>query len=154
MSPSTVSKGLGEVLAMAGINTEVFKAHSTQSASSSKAEVTGVSLTDIIKQGNWSQASTFQRFYKKSIKEYDSNFQASIFNKQLWREEVRVMTSSFSDKGRVCFRSVGRDFTQWNLGFYEGAKRPKCNLDFTSEIGANDLIMPTRPTPYLSCLLF
>ena len=29
-----------------------------------------------------------------------------------------------------------------NLGLYEGAKRPKCNSDFTSEIGANDLILP------------
>ena len=83
VSPSTVSRWLGQVLAMAGINTEVFKAHSTRAASSSKAEVTGVSLTDIIKQGNWSQASTFQRFYRKSIKEYDSNFQSGILNKQL-----------------------------------------------------------------------
>ena len=69
--------------------------------SSSKAEVTGLSLTDIIKQGHSSQASTFQRFYRKSIKEYDSNFQSGILNKQLWSEEVRVMTSSFSDKGRA-----------------------------------------------------
>ena len=83
VSPSTVSRWLGQVLAMAGINTEVFKAHSTRSASSSKAEVTGVSLTDVIKQGHWSQASTFQRFYRKSIKEYDSNFQSGILNKQL-----------------------------------------------------------------------
>ena len=86
---------------MAGINTEVFKAHSTQAASSSKAEVTWVSLTDIIKQSHWSQASTFQGFYRQSIKEYDSNFQSGILNKQFWRKEVRVMTSSFSDKGRA-----------------------------------------------------
>ena len=33
-----------------------------------------------------------------------------------------------------------------NLGLYEGAKRPKCNPDFTSEIGANDLIL--RPALY------
>ena len=57
VSPSTVSRWLGQVFAMAGIETEVFKAHSTRSASSSKAEVTGVSLRDIIKQGHWSQAS-------------------------------------------------------------------------------------------------
>ena len=41
VSPSTVSRRLGQVLAIAGIDTEVFKAHSTRSASSSKAEVTG-----------------------------------------------------------------------------------------------------------------
>ena len=83
VSPSTVLGLLGQVLAMAGIKTDVFKAHSTRAASSSKAEVTGVSLTDIIKQGNCSQVSTFQRFYRKSIKEYDFNFQSGILNKQL-----------------------------------------------------------------------
>ena len=49
VSPSTVSRWLGQVLAMAGINTELFEVHSNRSASSSKAEVIGVSLTDIIK---------------------------------------------------------------------------------------------------------
>ena len=68
MSPSTVSKGLGEVLAMAGINTEVFKAHSTQSASSSKAEVTGVSLTDIIKQVIGLRLQPFKAFTEKVSK--------------------------------------------------------------------------------------
>ena len=94
MSPSTVSSTLGQVLAMAGIDIEVFKAHSTQSTSSSKAEVSGFSLTDITKQG-----LTFQRFYRKSFKVYDSIFQSGILNKQLLREEVKVLTSSFSDKG-------------------------------------------------------
>ena len=101
VSPSTVSRWLGQVLAMAGINTDVFRAHTTRSASSSKAEVTGVSFTDIIKQGHWSQASTFQRFYRKTIKEYNSNFQSGMLNKQLCREKVRVITSSFSNTGQA-----------------------------------------------------
>ena len=83
VSPSTASKWLGQVRAMAYIEREVFKAHSNRSASPSKAEVTEISLTNIIKQGQWSQASIFQRFYRKSIKEYDSNFQSGILNKQL-----------------------------------------------------------------------
>ena len=86
MPPSTASRWLGQVLAMTDINTEVFKTHSTLSASSSKAKVTGVFLTDIIKQGIWSQASTFQKSYRKSIREHDSNFQSWILNKQLLRE--------------------------------------------------------------------
>ena len=89
-------------------------------------------------QGHWSQASTFQRFYRKSIWEYDSNFQSGIFNKQLWREEIRVMTSRVSNKG------CAGNFTKWNFGLCEGGKRPKCDLNFTSEIRANDLILPTR----------
>ena len=78
---STASKWLGQVLAIAGVDAEAFKTHSTRSASSSKADGTGFSLTDIIKQGHWSQASTFQSFCRKSIKEYDSNFQSGILNK-------------------------------------------------------------------------
>ena len=41
LSLSTVSRWLGQVHAMAGINTQVFKGHSTRAAASSKAEVTG-----------------------------------------------------------------------------------------------------------------
>ena len=63
--------------------------------------MTGVSLTDIVKQGHWSKASLFQKFYGKNVTEYDSNFELGILNKQLWREEIRVMTSSFTDKGRA-----------------------------------------------------
>ena len=77
---STASRWLGQVLAIAGVDAEAFKANSTRSASSSKADGTGFSLTDIIKQDHWSRASTFQRFYRKSIKEYDSNFQSGILN--------------------------------------------------------------------------
>ena len=153
MSPSTVSRWVGQVLAMAGINTEVFKAHSTRSASSSKAEVTGFSLTDIIKQGHWSQASIFQRFYRKNIKIHDSNFQSENLNKQLWREEVRVMSSIFRWERPSC-RSVSGDFTQWNLGLYECKRCPKLSPDFGSEIGTSNLIIPTSLTQYLSCLLF
>ena len=80
VSPSTVSRWLGQVLAMAGV--ELFKTHPTR-PTSSKAEVTEVSFTDIIKQDHWSKASTFQKFYRKSIKEHDSNFQSRILNKQL-----------------------------------------------------------------------
>ena len=67
MSPSTASRWLEQVLTMVGFNTEVFKVHSTQSASSSKA-------------------STFQILVSNS----DSSFQSGTL-KQLWNEEVRLM---------------------------------------------------------------
>ena len=92
--------------------TEVFKAHSTQSASSSKAEVTGVSVTDIFKEGHRSQVSTFQKIYRKNIKECDSNFQSGILNKQLWREEFRVMSSSFSYKGRAAILDLPAEISR------------------------------------------
>ena len=83
VSPSAVM-WLVQVLAMAGIDMEGFHAaHSLLSSEVLLAEVTGVSLTDIIKQGHWSQTSTFQKFYRKNAKDYDSNFQSGILNKQL-----------------------------------------------------------------------
>ena len=51
------------------------------------AEVTGVSLTDIIKQGHWSKASKlFKTFYRKNLKEY-----VSIFNNEF-------LTNSFEER--------------------------------------------------------
>lgn len=85
------------------------------------AEVTEASLTVIIKQGHWSQASTFQKFYGNYAKKYDSNFQSGII-----------------------IRLAGVYFTNWNLGLYKGTKRGNFNPKFTSEIVGNDLILPTR----------
>ena len=86
MSPSTVL-WLVQVLAMAGIDMEGFHAaHSLLSSEVLLAEVTGVSLTDIIKQGHWSQTSTFQKFYRKNAKNM-----IPIFNQE-------SSTSSFEEK--------------------------------------------------------
>jgi len=54
-------------LSQAGIDTNVYKAHSTRAASSSKAIAQGVSTEQIMKHANWARASTFQRFYQKPI---------------------------------------------------------------------------------------
>ena len=86
VSPSTVL-WLVQVLAMAGIDMEGFHAaHSLLSSEVLLAEVTGVSLTDIIKQGHWSQTSTFQKFYRKNAKNM-----IPIFNQE-------SSTSSFEEK--------------------------------------------------------
>ena len=105
---------------MAGIDMEGFHAaHSLLSSEVLLAEVTGVSLTDIIKQGHWSQTSTFQKFYRKNAKECDSNFQSGILNKQLWREEIEamieVMTCSFSYKGRAAVLDPLADVSQTGI---------------------------------------
>jgi hypothetical protein len=52
---------------LAGINTDIFSAHSTRSASTLKAKAVGVLVADILKAANWSSASMFCRFYHKSI---------------------------------------------------------------------------------------
>ena len=71
-----------KVLTLAGIDTFLFKGHSTRSGSSSKAGVSGVSLADSLNQGGWSRESTWQTFYnlvistekKKKKKIENSNF--------------------------------------------------------------------------------
>ena len=55
------------VLREAGIDTEVLKGHSTCSASTSKFGLAGLSVTDILETGSWSNASTWRWFYNRQI---------------------------------------------------------------------------------------
>ena len=54
----TISGWLKKTLKQAGINTDLFKAHSTRSTSSSKASVGWAPLVEILKRGSWSHHST------------------------------------------------------------------------------------------------
>ena len=67
VKPATLGRWLKGVMSQAGINTEMFSAHSTRGAATSKAKMVGVSLSDIVKAANWSSTSTFTRFgvYRK-----------------------------------------------------------------------------------------
>ena len=56
-----------ELLKEAGVDTEVFKAHSTRAASKSTVKAQGISMADIMNMAGWSRQSTFKRFYYKSI---------------------------------------------------------------------------------------
>jgi site-specific recombinase XerD len=76
----TIANWLKEVLRQTGIDTEVFRGHSTRSASSSKAVTRGATVTDILNAGGWSSESTWQCFYNKNISDSNFRFQRSIFN--------------------------------------------------------------------------
>ena len=52
---------------ISGVDTDIFKPHSCRSASSSKADITGVSIDNILKCGQWSSDSTFYKFYCRNI---------------------------------------------------------------------------------------
>jgi hypothetical protein len=54
-------------LKAAGVDTTVFKAHSTRGAAASKALASGLSLDSILKAGQWSRESTFSKFYQRDI---------------------------------------------------------------------------------------
>jgi site-specific recombinase XerD len=61
----TIARWLKMTMQGSGIDTSVYKAHSTRMASVSKARAQGVSAEQIMLQANWSQAATFHRFYHR-----------------------------------------------------------------------------------------
>ena len=61
--PGTIGHWIKDVLRMAGVDTEVFSAHSTRSASTSWAASKGVPINDILQAANWSSQTTFEQYY-------------------------------------------------------------------------------------------
>ena len=57
------------VLQSSGIDVNIFKPHSTRSASTSKAKLSDVPLADILDKAGWKSESTFAKFYDKKIVE-------------------------------------------------------------------------------------
>jgi len=78
----TIRRWIINVLKLAGIDTNKFTAHSTRSASNSKAKAKHVPLSTILAAGMWASSSTFGRFYNKPIMGQDPQitFQEAILN--------------------------------------------------------------------------
>ena len=77
--PCTISGWLKKTLKQAGINNDLFKAHSARSASSSKASVGGAPLVEILKRGSWSHHSSWQKFYNKHPIQNGQVFQDMVY---------------------------------------------------------------------------
>ena len=73
---------------MAGVDTRGFSAHSVRSASSSKAAARGVSIKDILKQGNWSSEDVWQKFYHKNVYEANSTMSESLRASKAFQQAV------------------------------------------------------------------
>ena len=67
VSRYTIRRWIKQVLSNSGIDTNVFSAYSTRSASVSAANSKGVPLGKILSAGGWSRASTFSKYYNKPI---------------------------------------------------------------------------------------
>jgi len=78
VAKSTIAGWMKSVLKNSGIDTTIFSAHSTRSASTSKAQLSGLSISDILKRGNWSRKSTWQKHYKNFVKGTADSFQSSL----------------------------------------------------------------------------
>ena len=62
---STLSKYILTTMELAGIDTDVYKAHTTRGAFPSLMRRKGCSANNILEQGDWSSISTFQRYYSR-----------------------------------------------------------------------------------------
>ena len=65
---STLARWLKSLLDKAGIDTSIFKAHSTRSATASAAANTGITTGDILKAADWSSETVFTKFYYKPLR--------------------------------------------------------------------------------------
>ena len=72
----TIARWIKSVLGKAGIDTNIFKAHSTRSASTLRALSGGVSLEEVLKMVDWSGPSIFNRFYYRL--HFDNAFAWSV----------------------------------------------------------------------------
>lgn len=63
VSSSTIARWLKSCLQKAGVDTTIFKAHSTRAASVTRAAMAGVTVEDILQAADWSGRGVFQRFY-------------------------------------------------------------------------------------------
>ena len=79
VSSSTISRWIKETSELSGV-TELgsFSGHSTRSASTSKAELSGLAVSDILNRGSWSNESTWQKFYHKEVIPLEQTFQRTV----------------------------------------------------------------------------
>ena len=61
----TMARWLRDVLNRAGVDTQLFGAHSTRAASTSAALSCGVTVDALLRAAGWSSESMFTRFYEK-----------------------------------------------------------------------------------------
>ena len=64
----TIARWLKLLMGRAGIDTEIFRAHSVRSASTSAAAAPGVTTSDILNAADWSSEAVFQKYYHKLTK--------------------------------------------------------------------------------------
>ena len=70
VSKDTISRWVKTTLFLSGIDTNLFKAHSTRAASTSKAKFKNVPLSSIMQTAGWSGTSTFARYYDKKCEDF------------------------------------------------------------------------------------
>ena len=67
VTPVTLARWLTSMMDKAGIDTSHYRAHSARSSAATSQVRKGLSLSDVLKKGNWSARSrTFELFYLRA----------------------------------------------------------------------------------------
>jgi integrase len=62
----TIAKTTLEAMANAGIDTSIFKSHSTRMAAATRALDNGATVDEVMRTGRWRSRSVFERFYNRA----------------------------------------------------------------------------------------
>ena len=83
VSSCSIARWLKNLMAEAGIDISIFKAHSIRGASCSTAAGAGVTTKDILDAADWSSEGTFQRYYCRELKRDDrTSFGSAVLSSQ------------------------------------------------------------------------
>ena len=74
----TIRRWILGVMTSAGVNTSIFKAHSTRSASASAASRNKVPIAAIMRAGMWRSENTFSKFYNRPVEKLDNSFAEAV----------------------------------------------------------------------------
>ncbi len=77
ITKDTLARWIRNVLDKSGVDTAVFKPHSTRAASASAADQQNVPISDILATAGWATERTFQKFYNKPIQGRE-RFQSAV----------------------------------------------------------------------------
>jgi hypothetical protein len=62
----TIAKDTLRTMSLAGIDTSVFKAHSTRLVAASAALQNGMTVDEVVRMGRWSSFCVFMNFYNRA----------------------------------------------------------------------------------------
>ena len=79
VSTSTIRRWIKLTLGEAGIDTSIYKSHSTRAASTSAAAKT-LDISYILKAASWSRAFTSRRFYNRDVDQEPTTFGKAILD--------------------------------------------------------------------------
>ena len=78
VTTTTISRWIKTIMCSSGIDINRFKSHSTRSASTSKAKLVGIPLSQILSVAGWSSDKTFSQYYEKPMEHTSNSFDHAV----------------------------------------------------------------------------